>query len=1336
MAQTTFDHNEPYPPHTSYENYSGSHPIPTVQNYVKGMKERKAAEGAGGTDAELHKEQGIAPTDLQIQEGNLDESREQRKAELGKSKKSGEDGGRRKVFDPVTGGRDVEIEDASKEFLKESKDPKLTVPTENIISQPKGQEAFPSAFPDTNLVPQSKASSGDSSNLKAAPHTSSDQPIRDYAETQDVTAPPAPMAPHSTKDVPLRGGEKTNLLFHPTPTIALATAPVIEALEKKAQNVCIATLIFTTMIPLLPWILRGFKGGIHVTISSLLVSFVAGVIISCVIWVWTRSILSETRNIDWSAERQRGEIASANLIPESVEWLNTLVGVGWRLVNPDMFASVVDMLEDVMQASVPGVIQNVRVADVSQGSTPLRLLSLRSLPDQHVGEDLKKGDLDTVKDKDQAEAERMGGEWYNLEASIAYHGEPTNEKLKGQDGAMEKSKNMHLLVVFHLGIRGLFGVPIPIWVELKGLVLTARIRLQVTPDPPFLGQLTFTLMGVPQVEVSCLPMSRDQKGLNVLDLPLISNFVDSSVKTVASEYVAPKSMTLDLRKMLEGDDVKKEVEALGVVMVRVKRADGLSRQDRNGGGADAYVTIGWSKFGKPMYSTRVIVGDLNPRWEEVGFLLVKPEHVKAEENLSVELWDSDRFTSDDIVGKVEVPLHSLMQHPGKLHSQTTTKLSGLEHDSSMPGQLHWEVGYFPKTTKFRPALRTEGEDVRLAELSVENRPELEDPKGTIDSSIEDAVMHTPPDPLWPSGILSIIVHQCVGLEVKSLKGTFSNNANKPGREWEPGMENVGELHDEEGGSLPSSYATIILNDQLIYRTRTKAVCSKPIFNAGTERFIRDWRTAQVSICVRDSRLREHDPILGVAPIKISELLQTTSQVTRWFPLDAGLGFGRVRISILFRSVEITLPRELSGWDVGRIEFCDDHITAYKSTTEHNSSSYSLKMGKIRMRTGGSMAKLNTRGATTSDENLKWSTSNGEAHLRLPVKHRYMSPLVIEFPTTGTNPIALPTKSHKAKSKAYGVLWLDNLVDHEPKLIRLPIYVTDNPARFTQNYIRTNFTDGFSNDPVAADEKIKLTQIGWAQFRIVFIPGMCREHSRFATGNDERELFEAWEAQYKEGIRGANGEEGRIHQGEVVTRLHGQSVAEIKEDITRTENAGGIANISEQEKQRLTDKYGVDWAGIVERAEKEFGGFDSTESQSDTENGLNHTPTTTTTDTNNPRTRRDSGYSHGTTADSYDFLTHSDSDFSNSSDSESEEIGDGSSPSTSDKNGTGQSRNPIAALKRYRASQRDLHRKHQGLMQWKPMRGLAFAKDEMGVGVKKIRGKMKLTGRQPDVETEV
>ena len=52
-----------------------------------------------------------------------------------------------------------------------------------------------------------------------------------------------------------------------------------------------------------------------------------------------------------------------------------------------------------------------------------------------------------------------------------------------------------------------------------------------------------------------------------------------------------------------------------------------------------------------------------------------------------------------------------------------------------------------------------------------------------------------------------------------------------------------------------------INDELVYETRVKPITSSPIFNAGTERFVKDWRTAHVAVTVKDSRMRENDAVL-------------------------------------------------------------------------------------------------------------------------------------------------------------------------------------------------------------------------------------------------------------------------------------------------------------------------------------------------------------------------------------------------------------------------------------------------------------------------------------------
>lgn len=482
--------------------------------------------------------------------------------------------------------------------------------------------------------------------------------------------------------------------------------------------------------------------------------------------------------------------ATANLLPESVEWMNTLLTVVWGLINPEMFAGVADTLEDVMQASVPAVINNVRVAEIDQGNNPIRILSLRALPDARMGQ-LKQSiheENKKTKDPQEAAADEEGGEYYNLEASFAYHAKPSGESVTS------RARNMHMQLVFYLGMKGLIGVPLPIFVELQELVGTVRLRLQMTPEPPYAKNLTFTLMGIPHVQAGCIPMVK--RGVNILNLPLISQFVNYAVGAAASLYVAPKSMSIDLKAILQGDDITKETQALGVMWIRIHRAVGLSKQDRRGskgGGSDPYINLSFSKYGKPMYCTRVITDDLNPIWEETAALLVTPELIKADEQLSVELWDSDRNTADDIVGKVELSMQKMIQHPGKMYPQVS-KLAGMDANSEMPGQLHWEVGYFGKP-KFRPALRTDGKDRNLPN-ALKHEEALQDEKGTLDTEDADAVAHTPPDPLWPSGICSVIIHQIVNLELENIKGT---EGSRKGREYEPAKP-YGEASEEESKS--------------------------------------------------------------------------------------------------------------------------------------------------------------------------------------------------------------------------------------------------------------------------------------------------------------------------------------------------------------------------------------------------------------------------------------------------------------------------------------------------------------------------------------------------------
>jgi hypothetical protein len=944
---------------------------------------------------------------------------------------------RRKVIDPTTKS-EVVIQDVDGSFEQSIRRPQITVPHPDQLPSGDGEA---------------------------------------YRQTLDELAPPQ-ADPERTKDY-LHHSINHDVVYHPLPIADLKRS--FYALEWAVQSTTIAVIVG---IVALNWFF--LRGGVKGFIASIF----AGIIISCGIHLWLRNVQEDANAVNWEAERLRALAATESLVPESVEWMNSLVGVVWNLINPDMFASMADTLEDVMQASVPpALIQNVRVSSIGLGDQAFKILSLRSLPSaegESTGKAKSKGGELTQEDKDKKKEQRqLEGEddedmrYYNLEASFAYHAIPAT-------GVIGKAKNLHLEVVFYLGVPGLIGIPLPIFVELNGIIGTVRLRFQLTPNPPFLKNVTFTFMGLPKINASAVPLT--SKGINVLDLPLISGFVNSSIAAALDLYVAPKSLIMDMSKILQGDSVKKETDALGLIYIKIKRAEGIAAQDRSGK-SDPFITLAFSEFGKPVYCTRIIEQDLNPSWNEQTCLLVYQDQLKSGEKLSVQLWDSDMITSDDVVGKVDFDLRDLIKNHGNSITERVDELVD-DKGEKLPGNLFWDIGYFPRST-FKSSMKTDGENLAVPE-EIRHREEFQDDKGVVTTQHEIDVTTTPPDPSLPTGICSILIHQVDNLEEERPSGSFGSY--KP---WTP-AQITGENTDEEADDLPSSYCTILQNDELVFKTRTKVKSSKPIFNAQTERFVRDWRTAVFTVTCRNSVHREHDPILGAVTLKLSEILQTSSQVTSVYALDGGMGYGRITISVLFRSVDLKLPRNLLGWDLGSFEILGDKVMV------ENDSSGHLSGTRIAIHTDVGKGSISRDWIEKDGNGTSWKLGriteghkNVQKHrILVPVQRRYQSPVRLEF----------FSKSSR-KPVAYAIYWLCDLADNIETALSLPVYKSPMSKQMTQNYI--------SN--IDAD-KVESEKIGTVKLTVRFKMGMDDSHQQWLKTNDDYETYESWRCSVAEGYR--------------------------------------------------------------------------------------------------------------------------------------------------------------------------------------------------------------------------
>ncbi len=348
----------------------------------------------------------------------------------------------------------------------------------------------------------------------------------------------------------------------------------------------------------------------------------------------------------------------------------------------------------------------------------------------------------------------------------------------------------------------------------------------------------------------------------------------------------------------------------------------------------------------------------------------------------------------------------------------------------MPGTLDWSVGYFSKTRIQEEQLKkqTIEKDVKslqglkdkvsqdakkkLREATTHDEShELDQQKAQMLKSREDAmIISTSPLEDYPTGIFSIQIHQITGLEFERI-----NKSQSKGDEGDD---------TEEGHDLPSSYSTVILNHQTVFKTRTKPKNPNPFFNAGTERFIRDWRTTEVIVSVRDSRIHENDPLLGIVALPLGKIFRERSQVMDNYPLVGGLGYGRVRISMVFRSIKLQAPKELLGWDsYGTLE-----VTGPITSKDISPDLRSLRM---KIRTTINRGKMYSSKTDTA-HGSQW-TGKHERPVRVAVRKRYSSCVVIEF---RKNNLGLD------KTPAFAVLWLKDIPDEEDHTVSLQVWKSD------------------------------------------------------------------------------------------------------------------------------------------------------------------------------------------------------------------------------------------------------------------------------------------------------
>lgn len=253
----------------------------------------------------------------------------------------------------------------------------------------------------------------------------------------------------------------------------------------------------------------------------------------------------------------------------------------------------------------------------------------------------------------------------------------------------------------------------------------------------------------------------------------------------------------------------------------------------------------------------------------------------------------------------------------------------------------------------------------------------------------------------------------------------------------------------------------------------------PLSQAGTEVFVRDWTKAVIRIAVRDSRMREHDPLMGVVDLQVKELFKDSSQVSGGYSIQDGVGYGKVNCHFVFKAVQMDLPRSLRGWDTATVELLSN-IQVEGIDADWDAK---LKSQKITVTTGDATEKLTTASKLASTRN----EDTDEPLARLPVYDRYSSQLAFKIGGGGLG---------NGKPLAVSSLSLSEIVDDEETDLELPIYAGEKLGTLIRNHL-----DDFT------EKTHKYHKVGTLRVKACLDSGLDLDHEKLAIGQTDRHAYE-------------------------------------------------------------------------------------------------------------------------------------------------------------------------------------------------------------------------------------
>jgi len=243
----------------------------------------------------------------------------------------------------------------------------------------------------------------------------------------------------------------------------------------------------------------------------------------------------------------------------------------------------------------------------------------------------------------------------------------------------------------------------------------------------------------------------------------------------------------------------------------------------------------------------------------------------------------------------------------------------------------------------------------------------------------------------------------------------------------------------------------------------------------------------------------------------------------WFPIVGGLGWGRIRISLLWKPIDISLPPGVSGYEIATLEVLSMSATDVGKHTERNLSvtietetdKFTLAFPVPGDDIDGHRSSLSINSmmppATTPSSiktndltELEWEITKP---IRLAVEYRHSCSVLVSFVTRS---------SVLKKKRVIGLatIRLNDCPDGEECHQTVPIFATAEVKEAmhaaVQYHALRNGGESRQAATHAQDDEAKL--IGFVSLSFVIHPGVSRAHRKMCKRDLRfKNAYEAWEA---------------------------------------------------------------------------------------------------------------------------------------------------------------------------------------------------------------------------------